>query len=91
MVSDAAATDYPTSYGAYQSATAANNTISLRKNLAAGTGTYDGVRWGDYVGVAADPLGTGAAWFSHETVATGGGWRRSDSFSFVFFVVKSAA
>jgi hypothetical protein len=43
----------------------------------ASTEAYTGSRWGDYVGVAADPLGTGAAWFSHETVATGGGWRTS--------------
>lgn len=34
-------------------------------------------RWGDYVGVAADPSYSGAVWVAHELVATGGGWRTS--------------
>ena len=41
------------------------------------TEPYDGERWGDYVGVAADPSGTGAVWVSHELAAAGGGWRTS--------------
>jgi hypothetical protein len=41
------------------------------------TEAYRGKRWGDFVGVAADPSGTGAAWFSHQVVAVGGGWRTS--------------
>jgi hypothetical protein len=43
----------------------------------ASTEAYTGVRWGDYVGVAADPSGSGAAWFGHELVAPDGGWRTS--------------
>jgi hypothetical protein len=43
----------------------------------ASTEAYIGSRWGDYVGVAADPAGSGAAWFSHQVVSAGGGWRTS--------------
>jgi hypothetical protein len=43
----------------------------------ASTQAYGGVRWGDFVGVANDPSGSGAAWFGHELVAADGGWRTS--------------
>jgi hypothetical protein len=45
--------------------------------LDAGTATYDGTRWGDYVGVAADPLSTSAVWFPSETAAADGTWQTS--------------
>jgi hypothetical protein len=43
----------------------------------ASTAVYAGERWGDFVGVATDPAGSGAAWFGHELVAADGGWRTS--------------
>jgi hypothetical protein len=46
-------------------------------DLEASTEPYDGERWGDYVGVAADPSGSGAVWVAHELAAAGGGWRTS--------------
>jgi hypothetical protein len=36
---------------------------------------YSGERWGDYAGVAMDPLGTGAVWATHEIAAQDGSWR----------------
>jgi hypothetical protein len=39
------------------------------------TEAYAGSRWGDYLGVAADPLYSGSAWVEHELVSQGGGWR----------------
>ena len=39
------------------------------------TEAYTGTRWGDFVGVAADPSGSGSVWLEHELVAGGGGWR----------------
>ena len=41
------------------------------------TEAYTGDRWGDFVGVAADPSGSGSVWLEHELVASGGGWRTS--------------
>ena len=32
-------------------------------------------RWGDYVGVAADPLGASSVWLAHELVASSGAWK----------------
>jgi hypothetical protein len=48
-------------------------------DIEASTEAYTGVngRWGDFVGVAADPSGSGAVWVEHELVAAGGGWRTS--------------
>ncbi len=36
---------------------------------------YSGERWGDYAGVAFDPLAAGAAWIVGETAAGDGTWR----------------
>jgi hypothetical protein len=36
---------------------------------------YGGERWGDYAGVAMDPLGTGAVWATDEVAAQDGSWR----------------
>ena len=43
--------------------------------IADGEGTYLGQRWGDYVGVAADPSGSAAVWQSDQIPASDGGWR----------------
>jgi hypothetical protein len=32
-------------------------------------------RWGDYVGVAADPVGAGSVWLAHELVSDAGAWK----------------
>ena len=40
-----------------------------------GDGPYTGSRWGDYLGVATDPSGTGAVWVADEVAAGGGTWR----------------
>ena len=36
---------------------------------------YAGSRWGDFVGVAADPAASDAVWASAETATSGGDWR----------------
>lgn len=43
--------------------------------IEAGDATYTGTRWGDYVGVAADPAGTAAVWQANEVAASDGTWR----------------
>lgn len=65
---------YPSSYGAYQSAKAANNSLSARGLLSAGGGNYPGTRWGDYVGVAQDPQVPNAVWQGNEHSAGGNYW-----------------
>jgi putative cell wall-binding protein len=42
--------------------------------IRAGAGTYQGERWGDYVGVAADPLVPGAVWQADQYADASGGW-----------------
>jgi hypothetical protein len=43
--------------------------------IAAGEGTYSGSRWGDYVGVAADPSASAGAWQANEIPTADGSWR----------------
>jgi hypothetical protein len=40
----------------------------------AGEATYLGTRWGDYVGVATDPVGTGAVWIANQYADAAGSW-----------------
>jgi hypothetical protein len=49
------------------------------QDIEASTTAYTGSagRWGDYVGVAADPSGAGAVWLQHELVGADGKWRTS--------------
>jgi hypothetical protein len=53
--------------------------LGPEQGLADGEGTYDPGsnpgRWGDYLGVAADPSGTGAAWVGSEIPTAAGTWR----------------
>ena len=49
--------------------------FSHQVELAAGTATYNGSRWGDYLGVAADPGGSGAVWVGTEEPAADGRWQ----------------
>jgi hypothetical protein len=64
--SSATAGEYASSYTAYHAPTAVLNRISARDLLAAGTGTYPGDRWGDYVGVAQDPQVPNAVWQANQ-------------------------
>ena len=72
--SSATAGDFPSSYAAYQLPTDTPNTISPKELLKAGTGVYTGERWGDYVGVAQDPLVPSAVWQANHTRA-GAEWK----------------
>jgi hypothetical protein len=71
--SSAAAGAYPSNYGAYQDAGSANNTISDRTALSAGLASYNGMRWGSYVGVAQDPQVPNAVWQGNQYAAVGPG------------------
>jgi hypothetical protein len=42
-----------------------------------GSATYGGTRWGDYVGVAADPVASSAVWLPSQTAADDGTWQTS--------------
>jgi hypothetical protein len=72
--SSESAGQYPSSYGAYQDAAAPNSTISERVLLTPGALSYDGTRWGDYVGVAQDPQVPNAVWQGNQ-YAVGSGAR----------------
>jgi len=50
-------------------------TFGSAQSLDNGNAAYSGERWGDYAGVAMDPLGTGAVWATHEVAAQDGSWR----------------
>ena len=71
--SSATTNDFPSSYAAYQLPTDGANTLSAKKQLQAGTAAYIGERWGDYVGVAQDPLVPSAVWQANES--SGGEWK----------------
>jgi hypothetical protein len=49
--------------------------LGTPQKLDTGDAAYSGERWGDYAGVAMDPLGTGAVWATHEVADADGGWR----------------
>jgi hypothetical protein len=55
----------------------AGSGISPYVDIETSTVSYAGLRWGDYVGVAADPSGAGAVWIGHELAASDGTWRTS--------------
>jgi hypothetical protein len=65
---------YPSSYTAYQAVTDAVNLLSAPDQLLAGSGTYSGARWGDYVGVAQDPQVPNAVWQGNQASAGASGW-----------------
>jgi hypothetical protein len=66
--SSGGAGQYPSSYTAYRLPADPVNKVSVpfALPLAAGTGTYLGDRWGDYVGVAQDPQVPNAVWQGDE-------------------------
>ena len=68
--------DYPSSYAGYQLPSDALNSVSSVAShpgelLKAGTDQYTGERWGDYVGVAQDPIVPSAVWQANEYSGTG--------------------
>jgi hypothetical protein len=65
--------DYASSYAAHQLVTDSANRMSAPQLLKAGLGNYDGVRWGDYVGVAQDPQVPNAVWQANQ-YAPAVGW-----------------
>lgn len=73
--SSATAGDFPSSYAAYQLTSDALDSVSPKELLKAGTGVYTGERWGDYVGVAQDPLVPSAVWQANEYSGTGAEWK----------------
>ena len=54
-----------------------DGTIHPFEELESSSASYTGNRWGDYVGIAADPSAAGAVWMAHELVAADGTWRTS--------------
>ncbi|HSL67025.1 MAG TPA: hypothetical protein VK977_02570 [Actinomycetota bacterium] len=72
--SSATAGDYPSSHGAYQLPTEAPNSISPAEELAAGQADHVGGRWGDYVGVAQDPVDRNAVWQGNQYSSADGRW-----------------
>ncbi len=73
--SSVTAGDFPSSYASYQLPTDAINTISPRELLKAGSGVYTGERWGDYVGVAQDPIVPSAVWQANQYSGAGTEWK----------------
>jgi hypothetical protein len=67
----------------------AKNPTTLVGGLMAGSGlsplveietspaAYIGDRWGDFLGIAADPSGAGSVWLAHELSDANGNWRTS--------------
>jgi hypothetical protein len=73
--SSATAGDFPSSYAGYQLPSDAVNSVSPAELLKAGTGAYSGERWGDYVGVAQDPLVPSAVWQANEYSGGASEWK----------------
>ena len=69
----------PTAYIANSAYAYASGTWSNGITLDDPGYTYTGTRWGDYVGVAADPSGTAAVWQANEFPAADGTWATSVS------------
>jgi len=69
--------DFPSSYHAYQLPSDAANTRSASFPLSGGVGTgaYTGERWGDYVGVAQDPIVPSAVWQANQYAGGADEWK----------------
>lgn len=72
--SSSTAGQYPSSMAAYQLAGDGPNELTVPDQIAAGTGTYPGTRWGDYVGLAQDPQVPNAVWQANEHSAGSSWW-----------------
>lgn len=68
-------TDGMSSLDRFQLPSDADNTLSDVLEIAdGGTRTYDGARWGDYVGVAQDPRDTNAVWQANQYTKSPDQW-----------------
>ena len=72
-----ATTSGPSAYTATVVGGLLNGVAAPLTTVEQSTVAYSGTRWGDFVGVAADPAGNGAVWIGHELAAADGGWRTS--------------
>ncbi len=63
--SSGSSSDFPSSWSAHQ-ALGDTGSLSDRQTLGAGTGTYPGTRWGDFVGIAQDPQVPNQAWDANQ-------------------------
>jgi hypothetical protein len=61
-------------YASYRRTTDPIRALRTPTLIKAGAGTYTGSRWGDYVGVAQDPLCPGSAWQADEVSNSSGSW-----------------
>jgi len=68
------ATNFMSIIAAYQGPQGPVNQIQGYRLLAAGQAGYHGSRWGDYVGVATDPLDPYAVWQADEYTNASGRW-----------------
>lgn len=72
--SSTTAGEFPSSFAGYQLSTDAADTLKGVQTLKAGIGAYTGTRWGDYVGVAQDPMVPSATWQANQYAGTGPEW-----------------
>lgn len=61
-------------YASYWTPTDPTPALRTPVLLQAGVGTYTGSRWGDYVGVAQDPIDNRSVWVANEYSTTAGDW-----------------
>ncbi len=71
---ESSSSSHPSSMAAYQRTTDAIGSISTPQTTGAGTTTYQGTRWGDYVGVAQDPQVPDAVWEGNQYSGASGRW-----------------
>ncbi len=73
VYSKSSPTTFVTTESVYQRASDDPATVSDPAELSASTETYEGTRWGDYVGVAQDPVDSSAVWQGNQ-VADNSSW-----------------
>jgi hypothetical protein len=73
VYSKSSSTTFVDTESVYQRATDALASISDAALLGSSTEAYDGTRWGDYVGVAQDPIDSSAVWQGNQH-ADNGSW-----------------
>lgn len=75
VYSQSSSTEGISSYDRYQLPSDPVNTLSAPLLLASGAAVhYNGIRWGDFVGVAQDPRDTNAVWQGNQYTFTSGAW-----------------
>ena len=68
------ASTYASLFASFRAPLSPLNQMDGSRLLAAGQAGYKGVRWGDYVGVATDPLDPQAVWQAGEYANANGSW-----------------